>query len=810
MASLIPGYEYDIFISYRQKDNKYDGWVTDFVDHLRKEIEATCKDDLSLYFDVNPHDGLTEIHDVDASLQGKLKCLVFIPVISRTFCDPRSFAWDHEFRAFVEQAKGDPLGLKVKLADGNVASRVLPVIIHELNQEDIKRCETLLSGVLRGIEFIYKAAGVNRPLRANEDHPHDNLSKIYYRDQINKVANGIDEIITGLRNAALEQAEEPELKVTADVQVKSSEKSFAKPREQQEPASHSKPEVGSAGKTKVIAYSSTVVIMALLALFIFTSGSTLPFSKRDWIVITDFENLTGDQIFDNSLYTAFTISTSQSRYVNIFPRSRIYETLARMEISDLDYIDEETGREIADREGIAVYIVPGISAAGKRYAISARIMETSTGNLLKSEVLYADNQDEILPVMDDLSRKVRRILGESRFDIAMQDRKLAEVTTSSLEALKVFSLGIEKHIKMDFKGARDSYKEALRIDTGFTAAKASLGNILIERFDPEEGKKYLDEAIKTVGNLTKREQLGILAFHAFNSEKNYPKGIEYSRARLDLYPDDAAAHNNLGWYYQNSNMYSEALEEYKQAVSIDKNLALTYGGIVWIYLDMTGQPDSALRWAGKMVEDNPGNAWSYMNLGSSWFCFDSLEKAAVNFEKAKEISPDLIINLYRLAHTYRKQGRHEEAIAVLKEVLEEDENETSAWYDMGVNYQAMGRKDDARKSFQTFKKSATGPWVDKWPDYSGTYTAIGAVAARLGEMDLSEEMLNKAMKLDSTMHEKFAEVLSLQGKIPEAIAEIEKALKEGYRDYFRLKITPDLEPLNYDIRFRNLLNEYFR
>jgi tetratricopeptide (TPR) repeat protein len=211
-----------------------------------------------------------------------------------------------------------------------------------------------------------------------------------------------------------------------------------------------------------------------------------------------------------------------------------------------------------------------------------------------------------------------------------------------------------------------------------------------------------------------------------------------------------------------------------------------------------------------MVEDNPGNAWSYMNLGTSWFCFDSLEKAAVNLEKAREISPDLIMNLYRLAHTYRKQGRYEEAVEVLKAVLEEDENETSAWYDMGVNFQAMGRKDDARICFQTFKKSATGIWLDKWPDYSGTYTAIAAVAARLGEMDLSEEMLNKAVKLDSTMHGKFAEVLTLQGKIPEAIAEMENAMKAGYRDYFRLKMTPDLQPLEYDIRYRNLLKEYFR
>ena len=77
MPSLIPGFEYDIFISYRQKDNKYDGWVTEFVDHLNRELESTFKEDISVYFDINPHDGLLETHDVDASLEDKLKCLIF-------------------------------------------------------------------------------------------------------------------------------------------------------------------------------------------------------------------------------------------------------------------------------------------------------------------------------------------------------------------------------------------------------------------------------------------------------------------------------------------------------------------------------------------------------------------------------------------------------------------------------------------------------------------------------------------------------------------------------------------------------------
>jgi tetratricopeptide (TPR) repeat protein len=161
------------------------------------------KDDFSIYFDENPRDGLLETHDVDASLREKLKCLIFIPIISKTYCDTRSFAWAHEFTPFVEMASKDRFGLRIKLEGGNIACRVLPVRIHEINPSDHKICEEALGGMLRPIDFIYNSPGVNRPLIKNEDHPHDNLNKIYYRDQVNKVANAIDEIIRSLKSYQL-------------------------------------------------------------------------------------------------------------------------------------------------------------------------------------------------------------------------------------------------------------------------------------------------------------------------------------------------------------------------------------------------------------------------------------------------------------------------------------------------------------------------------------------------------------------------------------------------------------------------------
>jgi Tol biopolymer transport system component len=207
MPALLPGYEYDIFISYRQKDNKYDGWVTEFVSNLKKELEATFKEDISIYFDSNPHDGLQETHDVDDSLREKLKCLIFIPVISQTYCDPKSFAWKNEFLAFRDLAVSDPFGLKVKLGNGNVASRILPVRIHDLTASDQRLIEQEI-GPLRGIEFIFRAMGVNRPLSPT-DNPEKNLNQTFYRDQTNKVANTAREIITSLLTHGSENEAKP-------------------------------------------------------------------------------------------------------------------------------------------------------------------------------------------------------------------------------------------------------------------------------------------------------------------------------------------------------------------------------------------------------------------------------------------------------------------------------------------------------------------------------------------------------------------------------------------------------------------------
>ena len=258
MPSTLPDFEYDIFISYRQNDNKYDGWVTEFVNNLNKELEATLKDKVNVYFDANPHDGLLETHSVNHSLEGKLKCLIFIPILSKTYCDAKGFAWNHEFLAFIDQAKKDRFGLNVKLASGNVSSRVLPVRIHDLDPEDVKLAESHL-GVIRSVDFIYHSPGVNRSLRPWDDDviKNTNTKQPYYRDQINKVANAIDDLLRGIKQA--ERNKSGETISTVSVEKSKPAKAPKFSQKSSRPSSLSVP--------KIIRWSTVIIILVAAGFF---------------------------------------------------------------------------------------------------------------------------------------------------------------------------------------------------------------------------------------------------------------------------------------------------------------------------------------------------------------------------------------------------------------------------------------------------------------------------------------------------------------------------------------------------------------
>ncbi|HMG88434.1 MAG TPA: hypothetical protein VK589_00190 [Chryseolinea sp.] len=365
MASLIPGYEYDIFISYRHKDNQYDGWVTEFVTYFKKELQSTFKEKVSIYFDENQQDGLHDTDDVNDSLRDKIKCLVFIPIVSRTFCDPASFAWKNELLTFLDFAKGDPFGLKIKVANGNVSSRILPVRIHDLDHEDVEMFEREIGGVIRPIDFVFNSAGVNRPLRAHEDDPRENQNHLFYRDQINKLANAARVIITSMR-CPRQKLLQPAPAVETPV--------------------YSKKKISG---DKFLSVASTVLLMCCLCYVMFTSENNKDSARTDdgrTIAVLSFIDMSelGDQEF-------FGDGLSEE-LLNLLARIPDLKVISRTSAFSFKGAKEDI-RTIGDKLGVTHLLEGSVRKSDSVIRINAQLIRASDGTQVWSQTFDCDTKD---------------------------------------------------------------------------------------------------------------------------------------------------------------------------------------------------------------------------------------------------------------------------------------------------------------------------------------------------------------------------------------------------------------------------------
>jgi TolB-like protein len=467
MSSLISGFEYDIFISYRQKDNKYDGWVTDFVDNLKKELEATFKEEISVYFDINPHDGLLETHDVNASLNEKLKCLIFVPVISRTYCDPKSFAWEHEFKAFLESASIDPFGLKVKLPNGNVANRVLPVRIHDQDANDIQLCETVLGGVLRGVEFIYKEPGVNRSLKP-KDKEKKNLNGTIYRNQINKVALAIKEIIQGMRTEPGSQPTSEKTKVNFEEEYFDGKKEKAK--------KDKKP----TGIKLILLSSLTVALIISGVIFIpklliqKTSVKKESSDKRIGIAVFPFKNMTNDSIWNNyqDIIQQNLISTLvYSPDIHVRTQENIYNSLFSSGYDGKKGISSEFAKDISRKIEADIFVYGIIQKSSSGISIDAQLIDTKTGEVIRPfKVSGPEKEEAIFGIIDTLCKNVTDYLVIAKIlkeNWGYEFSYKSSLTTRSPEALRNY-IYVKKFMDNgDFKTALEYFLKCNAIDSNY-------------------------------------------------------------------------------------------------------------------------------------------------------------------------------------------------------------------------------------------------------------------------------------------------------------------------------------------------------
>jgi tetratricopeptide (TPR) repeat protein len=566
MASIIEGYSYDIFISYRQKDNKHDGWVTEFVNNLKGELESTFKEEISVYFDINPHDGLLETHDVDASLKEKLKCLIFIPIVSRTYCDPKSFAWEHEFKAFVEQTSQDQFGLKVKLPNGNVASRVLPIRIHDLDTADIKECELVLGGVLRGIEFIYTEPGVNRPLKSDDDEKI-NLNKTKYRNQINKVGNAIKEIISGLKTEPIELSKE---KISHLAEPLEEVRKVEKMEMQEKPV--------KSGKWKLLSTVAVPAILIIAGILVYPKifkRNTLERLRSSGegiiVAVMPFQNMTGDttkNIWQNWIQDILITSLSNNpEELNIRENESVKSLLQSKGITNYASITPSVASTISQKLDANVVICGSIIKEGTKIRINIKLIDPKTEVVFKP--FQKDGTSEnILPLIDTLSLMVKDFLMISKLmKEDYPDRQKILVNIASPEAYKIILNAEKAFAKGDYTTAVNMSLQAMVIDSTFADPLLTIIWAYQNQGLYEEARKWYQKANEKKNLLTRAGQIDLDVIWSFLYGNIYDN-IRCLKKQQDFDDQKPMVYYDLGSTYISLFQYDNAILEFEKALEI--------------------------------------------------------------------------------------------------------------------------------------------------------------------------------------------------------------------------------------------------
>lgn len=641
MAGLIAGYEYDIFISYRQKDNKGDKWVSEFVEALKSELDATIKDDISIYFDENPHDGLLETHDVDESLKERLKSLIFIPVISRTYCDTKSFAWQHEFIPFVDLASADSIGLKVKLPNGNVASRVLPVRIHEIEPDDHRLCESVLGGAIRGVDFIYKSAGVNRPLMRTEEYPQNNLNKTYYRDQINKVANAVDEILHALRKPGTPEQTLKHGKINETVKK---EGSFRLPDR--------------------VTFIRNRKWLLLILFIICAAGAFLIYSLFDsskpgnTVAVLPFRcEGDGPELTARSDIISELSRTKLEKLPGVSVRSRISTSAYRgsgkslktiRKELDINYLVDGTLRLL---DGTTVIWINIVDARNDRQLWSGEYKWDSN---LVSGIAAEVAREFALRCKISLNDEQLSLVEQSPTSRADAYLNFISANVTYNDAWSFFNSGkivdsevIEKSV--------DYYDRAIELDSLFAEAYARRAiayawGYYTGQFDTAYIAKCNDD-ITTAFRLNSDLEDAIIAkgFFYYYCKQDYGNALECFKKISEINPADyqplyymALIYRRMGEWNKSQNLVSRVIGQNPQVSIFLTNIGLSYQ-----YLH---KPDSAVYYHEKAIEVSPGWSSPYVNKIESLFLIPGRSReAAKEIDRAeKNTGRDLSLHRIRL------------------------------------------------------------------------------------------------------------------------------------------------------------------
>jgi eukaryotic-like serine/threonine-protein kinase len=312
---------------------------------------------------------------------------------------------------------------------------------------------------------------------------------------------------------------------------------------------------------------AAVILIAVAAGTYFYLHRAPALTAKDSILVTDLVNTTGDEVFDGTLKKGLVVDLQQSPFLNVFPDAKVQEILKFMGKPPDTRITSEIGREICQRGGIKVMLKGSIASLGDQYVISLEAVNPSTGDALAAEQVQAKSKDQVLDALGRATASLRAKLGESLNSIQKFNTPLAEATTSSLEALKAFTLGEAQFDKGGQLDAVPFFKHAIELDPNFALAYARLGTIYNNLREQELMEQYEQKAFDLKDRASEREKLYITA-HYYDDSGQIQKGIEAYELYKQTYPQDMIPWNNLAVRYNDLGQFEKALEDGREAMRL--------------------------------------------------------------------------------------------------------------------------------------------------------------------------------------------------------------------------------------------------
>jgi len=325
-----------------------------------------------------------------------------------------------------------------------------------------------------------------------------------------------------------------------------------------------------------------ILILSLAALIILGSIVFVRFrsahvlTERDNILLAEFVNTTGDSVFDGTLKQALAVQLGQSPFLNIFSDDRARDALRFMGRSPDERVTRDVGREICQRQGLKAMLVGSIASLGNHYVITLEANNPQTGDAIAREQTEAENKEQVLHALGEAAMKLREKLGELLQSIQKFDAPIEQGTTSSLEAFKAFSLGVEQQLKGKYLEAIPFLKRATEIDPNFALAYARLASIYYNSRQFDLAAEASQKAYELRDRVSERERLYISAGYYDNVTGELEKYLETLELWKRTYPREASPRNNLALKYNELGQFDKALEEAREAIRLNPSSASGY------------------------------------------------------------------------------------------------------------------------------------------------------------------------------------------------------------------------------------------